>query len=179
MFQWLSDIITALLEFIPRRVIIRNTHAGVKWRCRGEPKEMKPGFRIWWPLISEIEVIPVARQTLNTPTQALMTSDLKEVVVGGVVIYSINNIVQAIGAKNYDVDETINDITQAALVEVVPNWTLKEFLENISGKVETDLTETCRKQMRQYGIYIHRAALTDFSSARTHNLLGVNLSVGE
>ena len=179
MFQWLSDIITALLEFVPRRVIIRSTHAGVKWRPRRGPVEMKPGWRVWWPLLTDIEVIPVARQTLNTPTQGLMTRDLKPVVVGGVVIYSINDIVKAIGKPNYDVDETVNDISQAAIVEVVTTWEMEDFLKEISGEVEKQLTESCRKQMRQYGVYIHRAALTDFTTCKPINLHGVNISMGE
>lgn len=177
MFSWLNDIILALLEVVPRRVIIRSTHGGVKWRMRKGPVEMKPGWRIWWPLLSDIEVIPVARQTLNTETQALMTKDGKQVVAGGVVVYSINDIVKAIGERNYDVDETVNDISQAAIVEVITAWNLNDLLSEISGKVEQELTESCRKQMRQYGVYIHRAALTDFSSCKALNLLGVNLSV--
>jgi regulator of protease activity HflC (stomatin/prohibitin superfamily) len=179
MFQWLSDIITALLEFVPRRVIIRATHAGVKWRVRGGPVEMKPGWRIWWPLLSDIEVIPVARQTLNTETQALMTKDGKQVVAGGVVIYSINDIVKAIGERNYDVDETVNDISQAEIVSVITSWDFDSLLAEISGDVEDQLTESCRREMHKYGVYIHRAALTDFSSCKAINLLGVNVSMGE
>jgi len=138
---------------------------------------MEPGFRVWWPLLSEIEVIPVARQTLNTPTQALMSKDAQQVVAGGVVVYSIYDIVKAIGERNYDVDETVNDISQAAIVDVVTAWDLHDLLENIGGKVEEDLTDTCRRQLRQYGVYVHRAALTDFSHSRTLNITGVNVSV--
>lgn len=138
---------------------------------------MEPGFRVWWPLLSEIEVIPVARQTLNTPTQALMSKDAQQVVAGGVVVYSIYDIVKAIGERNYDVDETVNDISQAAIVDVVTAWDLHDLLENIGDQVELDLTDTCRKQLRQYGVYVHRAALTDFSQSRTLNITGVNLSV--
>lgn len=176
MFQWLNDIITALLELVPRRVIIRSTHAGVKWRPLRGPVEMKPGWRIWWPLLSDIEVIPVARQTLNTPTQALMTKDGKQVVAGGVVVYSINDIVKAIGQQNYDVDETVHDITQAAIVQVITSWNSEELLKEISGKVEKDLTDTCRKQLRCFGVYVKRAALTDYSHCRSLNLLGVSIS---
>jgi len=179
MFSWLNDIILALLELIPRRVIIRATHRGVKWRMHRGPVEMKPGFRVWWPLLSEIELIPVARQTLNTETQALMSKDAQQVVAGGVVVYSIANVVKAIGERNYDVDETVNDISQAAIVEVVTAWDLHDLLENINGEVETQLTDTCRKQLRQFGVYVHRVAFTDFSVCQTQNLLGVNLQVAE
>lgn len=179
MFEWLNNIILALLEFVPRRVVIRATHRGVKWRARRGPVEMRPGLRVWWPLLSEIEVIPVARQTLNTPTQALMTKDGKQVVAGGVVIYNIQDIVKAIGQQNYDVDETVNDITQAAIVEVITAWDSEDLLKEINGQVEDDLTDTCRKQLRCFGVYVKRAALTDFSHCRSLNLLGVNLTTHE
>ena len=177
MLDWLNNIILAILEFIPRRVIVRATHRGVKWRMRGGPVEMKPGFRVWWPLLSEIEVIPVARQTLNTHTQALMTKDGRQVVVGGVVVYSIQDIVKAIGERNFDVDVTVNDISQAAIVEVVTAWDFRDLLANINKQVENDLTSVCRKQLRQYGVYVHRAALTDFSTCRSFNLLGISRPV--
>jgi regulator of protease activity HflC (stomatin/prohibitin superfamily) len=172
-FAWLGQIFDAILQFFPRRVIVRATHAGVKWRWRGEPIELKPGVRWYWPLLSEVELHVVARQTVNTRTQALVTKDNRQVVVGGVVIYSINDIVQAIGKLNWMPDDTVRDIAQAAIVKEVVALNYDEMLDGIADKVETDLTARCRKMLRQYGIYVHRAALTDFSPCKTFNLLGV------
>lgn len=173
-FAWLGQIFEALLQFFPRRTIIRATHAGVKWRWRGDPVELKSGVRWYWPLLTDIETHVVARQTVNTRTQALVTKDNKQVVVGGVVIYSINDIVQAIGKLNWMPDDTVRDIAQAAIVKEIVALTYGEVLEGIgSDQVEQDLTTRCRKMLRQYGIYVHRAALTDFSPCRTLNLLGI------
>lgn len=177
-FAWLSQIFEALLEFIPRRIIIRATEGGVKWSLWFAPKELKPGIRFYWPLISDIEILIVARQTINTPTQSLMTKDGKTVVAGGVVIYNINDVVQAIGKINWSPEDTAGDITQAAIVEVVSKWNCGELLANISGKVEAQLTDTCRKQLRQFGVYVSRAALVDFSTAQQLNHSGIVLSVG-
>lgn len=177
-FAWLGQIFEAFLEFIPRRVIIRATEGGVKWSLWREPKEMKPGIRIYWPLISDIEVLIVARQTINTPTQSLMTKDGKTVVAGGVVVYNINDVVQAIGKLNWSPEDTAGDIAQAAIVEVVSRWDCSKLLANISGEVEEQLTETCRKQLRQFGVYVSRAALVDFSTVRQLNHSGIVLSVG-
>jgi len=106
-----------------------------------------------------------------------MTRDGKEVVAGGVVVYKINDIVQAIGKQNWSPEDTAGDIAQAAIVEVVSKWTLQGLLENISGEVEEELTAKCRKQLRQYGIYVNRAALTDFSTVRAINHSGINIEV--
>ena len=70
--NWINDIISSLLSFIPRPIIVRATHGGVKWPWGKTAKEMCPGFHWYWPFSTEFEVIPIARQTLNLKTQALM-----------------------------------------------------------------------------------------------------------
>lgn len=115
----------------------------------------------------------VARQTVNTRTQALVTKDDRQVAAGGVVVYSISDICQAIGKLNWMPDDTVKDISQAAIVQVITSMTYAEIKEGISETVEQALTVRTRKALRQYGIYVHRAALTDFSPCKTLNLLGV------
>jgi regulator of protease activity HflC (stomatin/prohibitin superfamily) len=176
-FAWLGKIFDALLEFVPRRVIVRATEGGVRWGLWGGPKEIKPGFRVWWPLITDIEIIIVARQPINTPTQSLVTKDGKTVVAGGVVIFHVNDVVKAIGQQNWSYEDTASDITQATLVEVISSWNYNELLENISGEVETQLTEQCRKNLRQFGLYVGRCALVDFSKVRQLNHSGININV--
>lgn len=176
-FSWLGQIFEAMLEFVPRRIIIRATEGGVKWSLWRRPVEMKPGIRIYWPLISDVEVVVTARQSFNTPTQALETRDGVEVVAGGVIIYHINDVVKAIGEKNWSPETTALDITQAAIISVVASWDHDDLLTNISGKVEEQLTEKCRRDLRQYGIYPTRVALTDFSHTRSLNHSGISLEV--
>ena len=175
-FAWFGRLMEAMLELVPRRLIIRATEGGVRWSLWREPKEMKPGIRVYWPLITAVEVIVVARQSLNTPTQSLETKDGCQVVAGGVVVYNINDVVQAIGKLNWSPEETAGDITQAVVAEVVSSWDHDDLLESLSNKVEKELTEKCRKQLRQYGIYVTRCALADFSIARNLNHSGIHLS---
>ena len=173
-FSWIGQIFDSILQLFPRRVIVRATESGVKWSLWKEPKVMEPGIRFYWPLITDIEVAVVARQTLSMPTQALMTRDGKTVVAGGVIIYEINDVVQAIGKNNWSPEDTARDIAQAAIVDVVSKWECQELLENISGKVEEQLTLSCRKQLRQYGVYVSRAALDNFSTVKQLNHTGIN-----
>jgi regulator of protease activity HflC (stomatin/prohibitin superfamily) len=177
-FSWLGQIFDALLQLVPRRVIIRATERGVKWSLWKEPQEMCPGIRFYWPLITDIEVIVVARQTINLPTQSLMTRDGKTVVAGGVIIYKISDIVQAIGKQNWSPEDTAGDITQAAIVEVVARWDCDKLLKNISGDVERQLSNICRKKLRQFGVHVSRASLVDFSTVRQLNHSGINIVVG-
>jgi len=173
--NWINDIISSLLSFIPRPIIVRATHGGVKWPWGKTAKEMCPGFHWYWPFSTEFEVIPIARQTLNLKTQALMTKDKQQVVVGALVVYTINDVVRAIGKRNFDIDATVYDITQAAIVEAVTKWTLDDLLSNIADKVETQLTRTVQKRLRQFGVRVQRTALTDFSTAVVYKILSDGL----
>ncbi len=172
MFDWLNTLIQAILSFIPRPIIVRATHGGVKWQFGYKVKELKPGWHWYWPLTTDVVVFVTARQTLHLPTQALITKDLKEVVVGGIVVYRIPDVLRAAAKVNWDVDTTIHDITQVAIVEVITHWNYVDLCNEISGKVKQHLTEVCRKELRQFGVYVQRAALTDFTTCRSYNVLG-------
>lgn len=173
-FSWLSDIFNAVLRLFPRPVIIRATHSGVKWRWGRYVKKMHAGWDWVWPLTTEWEIIVTARQTNNLPNQALVTLDKQQVVAGALVVFSIKDVVQAIGERNWDVNTTVNDISEAAIVGVVTRWKLDDLLLNLTGKVEEELTEACRKQLRQYGIHIQRCCFTDFAPCRIYKIMGTD-----
>jgi len=174
-FAWLSEIFNGLLSFVPRPIIVRATHSGVRWRFGKWPREMGPGWHWYWPFTTDIEVIVTARQTHDLPTpQAVETRDGVAVAVGSLIVYSINDVVQAIGERNWDVDTTVNDITKAAIVGVVSKWNYNDFRDDITDKVEAELTELCRKNLRQFGVYVHRCAITDFCSTTVRMLFGMS-----
>lgn len=171
-FSFINDIVQALLKFIPRAIIVRLTHGGVKWRFGKWAKEMKPGWIWLWPLTTDYEIIVTARQTHHLPTQVLLTRDGKQVAVGTLIVYSIRDVMKAIGQRNWDTDSTVNDITLAAVVEEITKLTYEELRQEISIKVATDLTRACRKYLRQFGVYVHRVRLTEIAPVKTIKLLG-------
>lgn len=177
-FAWLGQLIEALGRFIPRLIIIRATHMGVRWRLGKNVSEMGPGMHVYWPLITECEVIVTARQTLNLPTQVLMTADRQQIVVGTVVVYRVKDVVEAIGERNWDVECTVSDITQAAIVEVITRSNLNDLLTDVSGGIEKSLTKATRRRLRQYGVYVHRCAVTDFSTCKTYKIIGTEAGPG-
>lgn len=171
-FSWLGQIFEALLMFVPRIFIIRATHSGVKWRHGSKVSDMQPGLHVYWPLVTEIEVIVIARQTLRLPKQILTTKDNKKVVVGVVVVYKIRDIIQAIGKINWDVDTTINDIAQAAVVGVIVCHTHQELVDMMAANSLNDLlTAATRRELRQFGVFISGCKLTDFADCRVYKLV--------
>jgi|GEM_PF-2263755 len=176
-FSWLGQIFEAMLQFVPRRVIVRATEGGVKWSLWKEPKEMKPGIRFYWPLITDIQINNVARDSFNTPTQPLETKDGKEVLAGGVVVYHVNDVIQAWGKQNIDPANTAQDITQAVIASVISHHTHAYILEEMCGEIEKEITEKARKQLRQFGVYVSRAGLAAFSTTHNYHVSGIEVQI--
>ena len=102
-----------------------------------EIKPLNPGLHVYWPLTTEVEVLVTARQTLAIPDQVLATKDGKKVVVKTLVVYKIKDVVHAIGRVNWDVDTTINDLTQSAVVRVVATHSYDEIMKGIGDESMT------------------------------------------
>lgn len=171
MLEWLGQIMDTLGKFFPRMVIVRATQAGVRWRRGKHVKPLQPGLHWFWPITTEVEVIVTARQTLNLPPQTLMTQDKVKLATSAVLVYSVYDIVRAIGQQNWDVDGTASDIAQAAVVEVISSTPYDELTTEIVGKVEKRLTATAGKRLRRYGVRVHRCALTDLAECRVFRLI--------
>ncbi len=135
-------------------------------------KALGPGLHVWWPLTTEVEVIVTARQTLAIPDQVMATKDGKKVVVKTLVVYKVPDVVRAIGKLNWDVDTTINDMTQAAVARVIATHTYDEIMEGIRNESLTKtLTRETRRELRQFGVYITRCKLVDFADCKVFKLL--------
>lgn len=180
LFGLLGQVIESILSVIPRMVIVRATHRGIKWVMGAQAKAVEPGITVYWPLVTDMEVQVVARQTADIPNQVLTTQDRKQVVVGSFLVFGINDIVQALGERNWDVESTVRDITQGAIVEEITKRTLDELLNGVAGgrdsEFHIELTENCRKQLRQFGVYVHRAGITDCAVCKVHKILGSEVS---
>jgi len=176
-FGWLGQIFEALLQLIPRIVIVRNTHQAIKWKRGGKVVSIPGGRRTWyWPLMTDLELIVVARQAADIESVSLMTKDKERVAVGVVTVYSIYDVIMAVGEQNYDVEKTVIEITQAATVVEIMKRTLAELLEGIAegedGDFARSLTKNCRRQLKRYGVHVDRAGLTEFSTANVHRVIG-------
>ena len=83
-----------------------------------------------------------ARQTLAIPDQVMATKDGKKVVVKTLVVYKIQGRGSRHRPVNWDVDTTINDLTQSAVVRVVATHTYEEIMKAIADEsMTTTLTK--------------------------------------
>ena len=164
-FAWFGEIIHWIGAFIPRLLIVRATERGIKWVHGKHVKAMQPGLHFYWPIVTEYTIRVVARQTLNMPAQTLITKDKKQVVVTGMVVYSINDIVKAIGEQSWDVDNTVGDLAQAAIVGIITNTNFDE-LSKLDDKMVNKMTDATRKKLKKFGVWIEKCFLTDFCTTK-------------
>jgi regulator of protease activity HflC (stomatin/prohibitin superfamily) len=167
--EWLGQLIEWITNLIPHIKLVKSTYGGVKFKW-GKVVELKQGVNIYWPLTTEIEVIPTARQTKNLVTQVLTTKDHKTITIGVVIVYEINDVKKAVGT-NYDINDTIYDVGQCALVGIIAGQTYDYILENCDSEIKKQLTENTRARLKPFGVRIVRCAITDFAICRVYKTL--------
>ncbi len=173
---WLVTFIDRLFIWVPRCILVRLTHGGVKWRgslwSHGlEVIELKPGLFWYWPLVTDYQLVVVARQPVDLPTMSLLTCDGKSIVISASVIFRVNNVILAIAERNWDADATTVDITQNVIFDAVRIRTL-ENLRQESNSLKQDLTETAKNELKKFGIHVERVLLKDFDVSKTYRILG-------
>lgn len=161
-FSWLSSLIETFSKVIPRLVHVLKTHEAVCFR-RGAAARLKPGMHIYWPVWSAVQEFPIKRQTLNLWTQTLLTKDARTVVAAATVVFEIEDILKAL-VETYDLQDTIGDMAQSGVKEIIEGKTLLESQVN-PGEVDKMLTRAIRSELRPFGIRVVRAFLTDFATA--------------
>lgn len=164
LFSWIGDIVEWLLCFFPRLVIIRTTNRAVKFKCGKKLVLVEPGLMMYWPLVTEVLHIAVVRQTINLPTQRLVTKDGKRVVASAVVVFTISDPIQAVGLS-WDWEETIRDISMASVAAIITGGEYDSLVSTLSRELRVDLTNECRLQLKKYGIRVQKCLLTDFCPA--------------
>jgi hypothetical protein len=136
--------------------------------CRTIP--LSPGWWVYWPKHSELEVIPVKRQTLTTKNQAIEINNIN-LSVQAQVIYEVEDT-QLTCCHTYDYLETIGDIAQLAVVLVIASHGPEEFKRTwYTRQVRSEFTRRVRKELRPFGLYVLRAFFSQCSSVRVIRLL--------
>lgn len=168
-FELVSNIVGLIISVVPRFVLIRPTHKGVKWPWGGSPLPLDNGIHWYWPLVTQYEAVVSARQTNPLPPQSIRIED-ESYTVRGVAVFSIADVVLAVGQRNWDVDSTVNDLCQAAIMDTCASKDhdtilyLDELNEEITSKAQTFLTP--------YGINLETCRLLEIARTKTYRIFG-------
>jgi regulator of protease activity HflC (stomatin/prohibitin superfamily) len=170
-FSWLGKLAEWFGRFFPRLVIVRANEGGVRWKYGKKVLKLEPGLIIYWPLFTVVEVTSTARQTLLTGTQSLTTADGRTVSLSLLLVYRVTNPVAALN-NTFEYEDTLDDVSKTAAVDVVSSHAYDWVHEQITGEVEDTIFRTARNEMRKYGVSVESASIVDFTSARAYRLLG-------
>ena len=155
--SWVLEIIQLLTIWIPRLLIVEETHAGVKF-CRGKVvKIMNPGLHVWWPLVTKVQVYPTKRQSCNPSSQYLTTLDLKTVALQAMVVYDIVDVVKFL-TYTFDGEDTIADYALTAISSVIRKTTFKQLMNK-----DLNLKDRLAEDLEEYGVRIVKAELSHFA----------------
>lgn len=170
-FAWLSQLIEWVGKLIPRWVIVRSTHGGVKFVHGLTIKKVVPGIAWYWPAVTEIVIIPTARTTVNLMSQTVSTADDKPIVLSGMLVLEVRDPVKLLSAT-HDVDEMIADIALACIYEAICGLTWAEIKAwQKSGELDKTLRLDTRRALEKYGVWVAEAMLTDLSPCRVVRLV--------
>lgn len=166
--DWIGSIIEWLGMFIPRIIHIKATEEGVMY-TRSKYKKIHSGIHIYLPLWSDYYTYPVKRNTLDLPSQILLTADKQSLYIEVAVVYSIQDIVKAL-VDTFDLEDTIRDVAQGCVKNIISKSTLTT-LQDEQEQIDKRLTKELKKELESYGIYVRKGFITNISNVKVFRLI--------
>lgn len=180
---WIGQIASWVGQWIPRWVLIPSTEAAVKYESFFLPARLRqfkgdmritacgPGLHWYWPATTMMEKYPTAFQSDNLPSQTFDTADGKTVTVGGVVSYTVTDIVKLL-TSTHSAQKTIQVHTLAAIHDVCCKLSHEQLmLEQQKGTLKTKLRNGAQKPLTPFGVEINDCMLTDLTKSRAYRLI--------
>lgn len=167
---WIGEIFQTILRLIPWLVIVPATHGGVAFVYGHRIKEWKPGLHWYWPVATTYKLIATVRQTQMIKTKVVMTKDLKTVLVGALVTYTVDDVVSAI-AKIVDLPSDVMERSMEAILAEVADHTLEETQAD-RLLFNRKLTERVAKSLNGYGVNVIQVQLTEFAPCSALSING-------
>ena len=134
-----------------------------------------PGIHWYWPKTTEIDILPIERQTLDLPVQTVWTADQQNLAVRGEVVFVVDDIRLAV-CKTFDFQQTIQDVAQFVVVTVVAAKSCDELEQSMrSSKLTEEFTTLLQAELRSYGVGVIRAFFSDFSKCTSIRVFGEQL----
>lgn len=170
-FAWVHQIWEFIVSLIPHVGLLRATHGGVKFKRGGRAVPLTPGLFWYLPLTTDVVTVPVKRQTVSLEPQTLTTIDDYTVVVAATVVYEINDVLKAL-VDTYDLDDTVGDVAQRGVLQVVGSREFNDLRDHLTDEVPKELKAACRKDLRQFGVLVKDAFLAECAVVTAYRVIG-------
>lgn len=182
-FAWLSALVEWVGKFFPRWALIDLTEGGIKYesfflpaRLRRYKKSQRvtycgPGLHWYWPATTVLGVWPMALQTDNLPSQTIETNDNVSITVGGMVTYTVVDLVKLV-TQTHSSMKLIQVTTLAAIHAECCKLSWDDLREKQRKRtLNTLLRNAVQRALADYGVKIEDCMLTDLVKTRAYRLI--------
>lgn len=181
LFGWLGGFVEWLFGWVPIYEIIQVNERGVKYPRGQDAIELEPGIHWYVPNLTEVTKHHVSRCVLYIEPLSLETADEppKRVQVGAVLTYHIVDVL-AYEVDNFDADESMEEVAQGALQDIITNATWQE-LQGRTGegtRLGNKLAGRMGKALEKFGVAVESCRPTDMIHLdRAHRVFGMDPQV--
>lgn len=154
-------LITAGLLDVGPVVITREGQQKIIYLLGEVRKETVPGVALRWPLLETVETYDSRWLYLNTEALPIQTRDGEQLQVDNYVVWRIGDVVRfrksfptAAGGNLSPASDRIDRIVRDDVREVIGRHTLSEVLNEERESIMSDIVESTRRTLEQYGIAV-------------------------
>ena len=166
--EWLNGLLESIRDLFPKIFTVLPDEGGVRITFGRIVKTLKPGWYTYWPPIQHVQKIGVTPQCVDLRPQSVLTSDNKDMVISGAILYKISDARKAI-LEVQDYDRSVQTLALGVIAEFMGGHS-SEKLE-IPILRELILTKV-REEAQGFGLKIMRVYITDLGSCKNLRILG-------
>lgn len=169
----LDTILTSLLDNVVNVLPVKIIHTyeqGVYFKQGKDIKLLRPGIHLHRPIIDSIEKISTVPQTINLPTQSVLTKDGEAVTVSSNLEYKIHNA-RKVWTKVQDLDDSLHNTGMGYLSRFVRSYNYDKLAVS-TEKLEEEVLENLNEKVNPWGVTVNEFYITDFVKARQYRLFG-------
>ncbi|KAM9970905.1 hypothetical protein ACTFIR_002769 [Dictyostelium discoideum] len=122
-------------------------------------KTLGPGLRLMVPLVHDIELFDTRSSTQHLPKQTLVTLDGVVLSIDSIIQYKVVDPLKLVQHLK-DHDESIENLVQIKLIEMVPKKTLAQLLYERDG-FNKELVDSVNETFESWGTTLESFTLSD------------------
>lgn len=181
---WLGNFVEWIFGWVPIYQIVQVNERGVKYPRGQEAIELEPGIHWFVPNLSQVVRHHVSRCVLYVEPLSLETADEmpQRVQVGAVLTYHIVDVL-AYEVENFDADESMAEVAQGALQDIVTGsrWDELKGQTGEGTRLGNKLAGRMGKALAKFGVEVESCRPTDMIRlGRAIRIFGVdnNITLG-
>lgn len=169
----LDTILASLLDNVVNVLPVKIVHTyeqGVYFKKGKDIKLLRPGIHLHRPILDSIEKISTVPQTINLPTQSILTKDGEAVTCSSNLEYEIRNA-RKVWTRVQDLDDSLHNTGMGYLARFTRQYPYAKLALS-TEKLEEEIRENLNVKVKPWGVHVNEFYITDFVKAQQYRLFG-------